>query len=189
MSIRGDLSRKKILEVSRELFAAKGFSAVTMQDICDAAGLSRGGLYRHYASTAEVFAAIIRQEQAAAFAALENAKALNIPPDKILRSFLRSRTTQLLAPSLSIDNATAEFAAGSELGRELLQKRAQTSVEIVTQILELGAEQGVFSCENCRQLALHIIWCLEGMGKHNSLIPLSREDADAHLELIFHLLK
>lgn len=184
MSVRGDLSRKKILEVSRRLFAAKGFSAVTMQDICDSAELSRGGLYRHYASTAEVFAAIIEEEQATALAALENAKKLRISPDKILHSFLRSRISQLLKPESSIDNATAEFAARSDLGRKLLQNRAQTSITIISQILELGTAQGIFSCKNCHAMALHIIWSLEGMGKHNSLFPLTEEEIGTQLQLI-----
>ncbi len=189
MSIRGELSRKKILEASRKLFAAKGFSAVNMQDICNAAGISRGGLYRHYTSTENVFSAIIQEEQTAAFAALENAKAMEIPPDKFLISFLRSRMSQLLDPSISIDNATAEFAMGSELGRELLQKRAQSCIEIVSQILELGTARGIFSCKNCRETALLIIWSLEGMGKHNVLIPLTQKDVDAQLNLILTLLK
>lgn len=189
MSVRGDLSRKKILEASRKLFAAKGFSAVTMQDICDSAGLSRGGLYRHYASTAEVFAAIIKEEQAAAFAALENAKKLKISPDTILFSFLRSRIGQLLKPESSIDNATAEFAARSEMGRSLLQNRAQTSVKIITEILELGTAQKVFYCKNCHATALHIIWSLEGMGKHNSLFPLTEEEIETQLHLISEKLR
>ena len=189
MSIRGELSRKKILEAARKLFATKGFSAVSMQDICDAAGLSRGGLYRHYTSTGDVFSAIIQEEQAAAFAALESARAQNIPPDKILTSFLRSRMAQLLDPAVSIDNATAEFAMGCPTGRELLQKRAQACVAIVAQILELGVARGAFSCVNCKETALHIIWSLEGMGKHNLLIPLTPEDVDTQLKLILSLLK
>lgn len=188
MSVRGDMSRKRILEASRKLFAAKGFSAVSMQDICDATGLSRGGLYRHYTSTEEVFSAIIQEEQTAAFAALEKAKALDIPPDKVLLSFLRSRITQLLDPSVSIDNATAEFAVGSTRGRELLQKRALACVEIVTQMLEFGVAQGIFTCQDCRETALHIIWSLEGMGKHNALFPLTQKDVDAQLQQILRLL-
>lgn len=188
MSIRGDLSRKRILEVARGLFAAKGFSAVTMQDICNNTGLSRGGLYRHYTSTAEVFADIINEEQVAAFAALENAKQLKVAPDKILFSFLRSRIGQLLKLESSIDNATAEFAARSELGRRLLQERAQASVQIITEILELGVAQGVFSCENCRAMALHIMWSLEGMGKHNALFPI-KEEIETQLDLIARELK
>lgn len=188
MSIRGDLSRKKILEVARGLFSAKGFSAVTMQDLCDNTGLSRGGLYRHYTSTAEVFADIIKEEQTAAFAALENAKRLKIAPDVILFTFLHSRIGQLLKVESSIDNATAEFAARSALGRKLLQERAQSSIQIITEILQLGVAQGIFSCENCRAMALHIMCCLEGMGKHNALFPLE-EEIDTQLDLIVRGLK
>lgn len=36
----------------------KGFTAVTMSDLCDASGLSRGGLYRHFSSTKDVFVAL-----------------------------------------------------------------------------------------------------------------------------------
>ncbi len=189
MSIRGDRSRKKIMEAARGLFAAKGFAAVSMQDICGASGISRGGLYRHYASTGEVFAAIIQEEQALAYASLEDAKERNIPPEQILLGFLRSRMTKLLDPRSSIDNATAEFAAGSELGREILQKRAASSVQIVTQMLELGVSSGAFSCENCPAMALHIMCSLEGMGKHNALLPMSPQEAEAQLQLMFKLIK
>lgn len=189
MNIRGEISRKKILESARRLFAEKGFSAVSMQDICDATGLSRGGLYRHYTSTEEVFSAIIREEQTAAFAALEKAKEKGISPDKFLVSFLRSRMKHLLEPSISIDNAISEFAMGSEKGRELLQKRALACVEIVSDTLELGVAQDMFICENCRQTALHIIWSLEGMGKHNVLLPLTQKDVDTQLNIILRLLK
>ena len=41
------------------MFAEKGFTKVTMKDICEACDLSRGGLYRHYGSTQEIFEAIL----------------------------------------------------------------------------------------------------------------------------------
>ena len=41
------------------LFAEKGFKQVTMKDICDAAKLSRGGLYCHYESTRQIFQEMI----------------------------------------------------------------------------------------------------------------------------------
>ena len=187
MSVRGELSRKKILEASRKLFASKGFFAVSMQDICDATGLSRGGLYRHYKSTEEVFSAIIRDEQTEAFASLEKAKAIGVPPDKLLISFLRSRMAQLLDPSVSIDNAIAELAKASERSKELLQNRAIACVDITSRMLELGVAQGIFSCDNCKEVALHIIWSLEGMGKHNLLLPLTQKDIDAQLKLILRM--
>ncbi len=188
MSIRGDLSRQKILQAARGLFATKGFSAVTMQDICNSAELSRGGLYRHYASTAEVFAAIIQEEQALAFAALENAKNRKMTPDTILYGFIKSRMKKLLDPAQSIDNATAEFAAGSPEGKALLAQRAKNSVEILMELLQLGVAEGIFHCENCQETALHIICFLEGLGKHNVLLPLQEESAAAQYRLIQKML-
>ena len=59
MSRKGDDTRKMILESASELFAEKGFKDVSMSDICEKTGLSRGGLYRHYSSTSEIFREII----------------------------------------------------------------------------------------------------------------------------------
>lgn len=44
MSVRGDKTRKDILEKAYGLFAEKGFKDVTMKDICEQTGLSRGGI-------------------------------------------------------------------------------------------------------------------------------------------------
>ena len=59
MSARGDKTRKDIKEKAYRLFAEKGFKDVTMQDICERTGLSRGGLYRHYESTEQIFLEIV----------------------------------------------------------------------------------------------------------------------------------
>ncbi len=158
-------------------------------DALNPAGLTRGGLYRHYSSTEEVFSAIIREEQIEAFASLEKAKARGVSPGNMLISFLRSRMTKLPAPSVSIDNAIEEFAIASDRSKALLQNRAVACIDIITQMLELGVAQGVFSCDNCRETALHVIWSLEGMGKHNLLFPLTQKDIDAQLKLILRMLQ
>lgn len=38
---------EKIVDVSAELFAKKGYEQTSIQDILDATGLSKGGLYHH----------------------------------------------------------------------------------------------------------------------------------------------
>lgn len=59
MGNKGEETKKLIREKACSLFARKGFKNVTMKDICVATGLSRGGLYRHYDSTQQVFSEII----------------------------------------------------------------------------------------------------------------------------------
>ena len=48
MPSKGEQTRQLILSTAKQLFSQKGYAVVTMKDICDEIGLSRGGLYRHY---------------------------------------------------------------------------------------------------------------------------------------------
>lgn len=59
MSLRGDKTKQEIRDKAYQLFAEKGFKEVTMKDICERTGLSRGGLYRHYESTEQIFLEIV----------------------------------------------------------------------------------------------------------------------------------
>jgi len=44
MSLKGDKTKQDIREKAYQLFSEKGFKDVTMKDICELTGLSRGGL-------------------------------------------------------------------------------------------------------------------------------------------------
>ena len=59
MSKKGSETKRLIKEQAYKLFAIRGFKDVTMKDICEITGLSRGGLYRHYDSTDQIFSEII----------------------------------------------------------------------------------------------------------------------------------
>lgn len=52
--------RQLILSKTLELFIRKGFHAVTMSDIVEECQISRGGLYRYYSSTDDIFRELLR---------------------------------------------------------------------------------------------------------------------------------
>lgn len=55
-------TRKKILEVSKELFLKKGFDNTSIQDIIDGlGGLTKGVIYHHFESKQEILQSIIRE--------------------------------------------------------------------------------------------------------------------------------
>ena len=62
MGEKGERTREKIRCKAYVLFAEKGFQAVTMTDICERTGLSRGGLYRYYSGTEQIFSEILSEE-------------------------------------------------------------------------------------------------------------------------------
>lgn len=188
MGVKGDNARAKIIECAQTLFSQKGYCAVTMQDVSELSGFSRGGLYRHFPSTEEIFLEIIRLEQEAALASLDRALADQLRPDHILRGFLRSRMEKLSRPSQSFDVAVSEFAANSDKGREALAKRARVSVQILTRLIIGGNEAGVFTCADPEVTATHIMWLMEGMSRHASLMPISQAQIEAQITKIEQLL-
>jgi AcrR family transcriptional regulator len=66
--VRDPERRDKILAAAAELIAARGYHAVTMADIGQAAGIVGSGVYRHFASKAQVLAALLDRTMAALLA-------------------------------------------------------------------------------------------------------------------------
>ena len=54
-------TKEHILQTALELFAARGYGAVSVSDIAGALGLTKGALYRHYASKGAIFDSILRR--------------------------------------------------------------------------------------------------------------------------------
>jgi len=55
---RGD-RREQILTMATAAFAAQGFAATSVDDVAEAAGISRAILYRHFESKADLYRAVI----------------------------------------------------------------------------------------------------------------------------------
>jgi AcrR family transcriptional regulator len=60
-AVRTARTRGALLAAARELFAEKGFAATGREEIAERAGVTRGALYHHFASKAEVAAAVIEE--------------------------------------------------------------------------------------------------------------------------------
>lgn len=54
MKMEADERKKQIRQAAMKVFLDKGFRNTVMNDIMEATGLSRGGLYHHYGSTYEI---------------------------------------------------------------------------------------------------------------------------------------
>ena len=59
MAGKREKTRESIIDASYPLFAGKGFKQVTMKDVCEVTGMSRGGLYSHFSGTDELFEAVL----------------------------------------------------------------------------------------------------------------------------------
>ncbi len=53
---KGELTRQKIVAAAAPIFNQRGYAGCSMQDVLDATGLEKGGLYRHFSSKEELAA-------------------------------------------------------------------------------------------------------------------------------------
>lgn len=61
-AVETELSRERILGVASELFATRGYEAVSMRSIAQALGYSHGSLYYHFKEKAELFYALVVED-------------------------------------------------------------------------------------------------------------------------------
>jgi AcrR family transcriptional regulator len=57
---KGETTRQRIIEQAAPLFNQMGFEGCSMQDVLEATGLEKGGVYRHFASKEELAAEAFR---------------------------------------------------------------------------------------------------------------------------------
>ena len=109
MSLKGEKTKQDIREKAYQLFAKKGYKDVTMKDICELTGLSRGGLYRHYESTEQIFLEIVNassnKQKNEIFTKIEQ----HIPATTILEELLSRYTSEMIDSENSISLAIYEF--------------------------------------------------------------------------------
>ncbi|MDO4378074.1 MAG: helix-turn-helix domain-containing protein [Erysipelotrichia bacterium] len=60
-------TKKKILETALELFAQNGYLGTSMNDIAEKLGITKGALYKHYASKQEILDSIVERMNEADF--------------------------------------------------------------------------------------------------------------------------
>nr|MBA2542420.1 TetR family transcriptional regulator [Deltaproteobacteria bacterium] len=60
-SEHADATRAKIVEVARSLFAARGYEAVSLDEIAAAARVTKGAIYHHFANKRDLFRVVYEE--------------------------------------------------------------------------------------------------------------------------------
>ncbi len=83
---QGQATRAALIDVATGLFARNGYDATAIPAVLDAAGVSRGALYHHFASKEALFEAVLESVEAQATAKVTRAaRAATDPPEGLRR--------------------------------------------------------------------------------------------------------
>lgn len=157
--------KKYILETARKVFVEKGYKNVTMKDIVETCGISRGGLYLYFDSTEQILLEVLQMEADET----DDVFSQNITQDDtaadILTLFLKEQKKELLQKKNSLTVAIYEyfFSHKSTDKNNMLRKQFDAGVRVLEKLIEAGIASGEFYCEDPKGAASNIMYVLEGM--------------------------
>ncbi|RKI38875.1 TetR/AcrR family transcriptional regulator [bacterium D16-51] len=177
MSLRGDKTKQDIREKAYQLFAEKGFKNVTMKDICELTGLSRGGLYRHYESTEQIFLEIVNafsnKQKSVVFTKIGQ----RIPATTILEELLSRYANEMIDYENSISLAIYEFYSNPAISKEenSVKKQYEISKSTWIELINYGIGTKEFNSVNPESIFNVIIFAYQGVRMYNFIYLLRKK--------------
>ncbi len=174
MSLKGEKTKQDIREKAYQLFAEKGFKEVTMKDLCERTGLSRGGLYRHYESVEQIFLEIVN-----AFSDTQKNEVLakinqRVPAAVILDEILSRYESEMTDRENSISLAIYEFYSNPEISKEenCVKKQYEISKSTWEALIDYGIGTKEFSPVNPEAVFNVIVFAYQGVRMYSRLMKI-----------------
>ncbi len=185
MSERANEKKQLILDKAAQVFAAKGYRNVSMKDIVEECGISRGGLYLYYDSVEAIFLDVLKrideledETSKSMMAGIDEASSA-----ELLLWFLKEQKKEILKNKNSLSIATYEHAFECrQAGRQSGSKhKFETAVLVLEKILTRGDETGEFDCSDPKSLASNMMYAIEGMKICARTVGISEKKVDKEL--------
>lgn len=177
MSLRGDRTRQDIRDRAYRLFAEKGFKEVTMKDICERTGLSRGGLYRHYESTEQIFLEIVdafsNQQKNEVFSRMEK----HVPAVVILEEILSKYEREMNDNENSFSLAICEYYSDPAISKEdnAVKRQYEISKATWTALINYGIGTKEFKRVNPESVFHILVFAYQGVRMYSRLMKIDQD--------------
>jgi AcrR family transcriptional regulator len=175
-----DQRRIQLLDAASEVFASKGYHAAAMDDIADAAGVSKPVLYQHFPSKLDLYLALLDQSCERLAEVVEEALAsTEANADRVIA------TVAAFYEFVSSESGDFRFIFESDLtgDRAVQQRLSQVNAEISDAIAEVIAEDTSLPVEQAKLLAV----CLVGIAQVSARYWISGKTSAVTLEEAKHL--
>lgn len=183
MGDKSNQKRKLILETSRKIFMEKGYKRVTMKDIVEACGISRGGLYLYFGSTGEIFTEVLKMERQETDDVFSGAIAEDATASDILALLLKEQKKEILRKKNSLTVAVYEYFFENRPTKKdnMLRTRFDEAAAVMEKLITDGVESGEFYCEDPRGCARNIMYVLEGLKVAAQTMGITEKAVDSEL--------
>lgn len=164
---KGERTRQHFIEVSADLFNKKGYAGTAISEILDAAGYSKGALYRTFVDKDELSLEAFKYNLGKLQRELiKNIQSHNSAIAKLLAVpdfYIDNRLDQIVPGGCPILNTAIEVDDTNPQMNALVKKAFSNWKNLMVEIIIAGKSNNEFNQElNAEELAFYIIASIEG---------------------------
>lgn len=190
MGIKGDRTKQLICMEAFKLFSEKGYKDVTMKDICEKTGLSRGGLYRHYQSTEQIFLEIIHNLMGNQQNEFTEKMQKGTSAIQILTEILARYEKEMLDRKTSLSVAIYEFFSNPNVSKSnnSIARQYLDSKRMWVELIQYGMKRKEFKEVNPEAVYNLIVFSYQGVRMYSTMIDIDTNITKGIIEQIKLLL-
>ena len=170
MSTKRERTRESIIDASYALFADKGFKQVTMKDVCEITGLSRGGLYSHFSGTDKLFEAVLETITEKSEMGFKKEIDKGTSATEILERALADMEEEMMHPEASLSIALYEYA--ETVNTDVMERLERNAKEKWKLLIHYGVKRGEFQDVNVDEIVNMILYSYQGVRMWSRIISM-----------------
>jgi AcrR family transcriptional regulator len=152
---RYEKRRQEVIDTAARLFAQRGYHATSVDDLVEATGLQRGGLYHYIDGKLDLSIAIHERFIDPLLAEARAIAATDEPPDSQLRALAHALMRDIASYRNEVTVFLHEWRAllGAPAWQEIRRARREFET-IIEDVLARGRDEGLFAFEDSRLTVL-----------------------------------
>ncbi len=156
-------TRRKLVEVARELFARKGLDATTMNDIAIHSGKGRRTLYTYFRNKEEIYTAVIESELERLSERLDEVASIDAEPEQKVLTLIYTHLSMIKETVARNGSLRAEFFRNIWLVEKVRRKFDEEERSILARVLEEGVAKAKFRIDHVGLMADIIHYAVKGL--------------------------
>ncbi len=178
-------TREIIIRTARKMFAKKGVTETTMDDIAKEAKIGKGTIYHYFDSKEELYCAILDIDFAEAKGELERNAMQEIEPDKKLAAYIMARLKLMVKLSAFYSMFRVDYMDYYGYIKKVYEKYNSFENSMIKGFLNEGVQKGIFTVEDVDYAAFYIVQCILGVEYQMGIDK--PEDVEKRVNLILNL--
>lgn len=156
-------TRRKLIDIARQLFAKNGVANTTMNDIAVASGKGRRTLYTYFNSKEEVYSAVIESELERLSDKLDEVAAMKMRPlDKVIE-LIYTHLIMIRETVVRNGNLRAEFFRNIWMVEKVRKKFDDYEIDLFRKVYQEGKADGEFDIDDVNLVADITHYCIKGL--------------------------